>query len=75
MQRVSSEAKAADLHSSDLQAELRHQQEVSEERDAEIRRLQKVHCSASHVQRTFYGLHSTLPDKLNYRSYGWNKTC
>lgn len=43
MQRVSSEAKAADLHSSDLQAELRHQQEISEERDAEIRRLQKVY--------------------------------
>ncbi len=43
MQRVSSEAKAADLHSSDLQAELRHQQEGSEERDAEIRRLQKVY--------------------------------
>jgi len=42
MQRVSSEAKAADLYSSDLQAELRHQQEGSEERDAEIRRLQKV---------------------------------
>lgn len=44
MQRVSSQAKAADLHSSDIQAELRHQQELVEERDAEIRRLQKVTC-------------------------------
>lgn len=42
MQRVSSQARAAELHSTDLQAELRHQQEVAEERDAEIRRLQKV---------------------------------
>ena len=44
MQRVSSQARAADLHSSDIQAELRHQQELVEERDAEIRRLQKVTC-------------------------------
>ena len=42
VQRVSSQARAADLHSTDLQAELRYQQEVAEERDAEIRRLQKV---------------------------------
>ena len=42
MQRVSSQARAAELHSTDLQAELRHQQEVAEEKDAEIRRLQKV---------------------------------
>ena len=44
LQRVSSEARAADLHSTDLQAELRHQQELSEEKDAELRRLQKVGC-------------------------------
>lgn len=42
MQRVSSEARAAELHSTDLQAELRHHQEVSEEKDSELRRLQKV---------------------------------
>ncbi len=49
MQRVSSEAKAADLHSSDLQAELRHQQEGAEEKDAEIRRLQKVYTVQIHM--------------------------
>lgn len=49
MQRVSSEAKAADLHSSDLQAELRHQQEVLEEKDVETRRLQKVYTVQLHM--------------------------
>lgn len=49
MQRVSSQARAAELHSTDLQAELRHQQEVAEEGDAEIRRLQKV----SHLAQPF----------------------
>lgn len=47
MQRVSSQARAAELHSTDVQAELRHQQEVAEERDAEIRRLHMV----SHLPR------------------------
>lgn len=75
MKRVSSEARAAELRSNDLQAELRHHQELAEEKDMETRRLQKVQVCTRNIVAVLIDLHDFCQLLHDLCQLNQHKTC